>query len=125
MIRTLEREPLHLLVIAGEPVSDVGDLRPVGRIEPLHDVTEVNFYGAHPHVQFKGNNLVWLSEAYSRDDFRLSRRETSWQAGLERRFCMSRYDAARRDKLTTRLNETKGFDRHVEGHARRNIAART
>ena len=28
---------------ADELVSNVGDLRPVGRIEPLHDVAEVNF----------------------------------------------------------------------------------
>jgi hypothetical protein len=39
----------------------------------LHDVAEVNFYGAHPHVELKGNNLVWLSETNSSDDFRLSR----------------------------------------------------
>src|ERR1700730_16105694 len=40
-----------LRTIAGELVSNVGDFRPVGRIEPLHDVAEVNFYGTHPHVQ--------------------------------------------------------------------------
>ena len=97
-------------MIAGELVSDVGDLCPVGRIEPLHDVAEVNFYGAHPHVQLKGNNLVWLSEAHRRDDFCLSRRESFCQAGWERRdgtgrLCMPRYQAARRHKLPVGIFE--------------------
>jgi hypothetical protein len=112
-------------VIAGNKlISDVGNFRAVRGLEFFHNAAEVHLYGALPHLQLVGNDLVRFALANSGDDCGLPRREYPGQLGLKARGWCSRIGishsnyAARRKELTTRSNEPKGLNRHIEGHAR-------
>src|SRR3954465_3265761 len=40
------------------PVHNVGDLRPICCLELPHDVSDVHFHRAFPHIEVKGNDFI-------------------------------------------------------------------
>ena len=59
----------------------VGNFRAVRGLKLFHNAADVHLYGALPHLQLVGNDLVRFALANSCDDCSLPRREYAGQAG--------------------------------------------
>src|SRR5688572_21253712 len=105
----------------------IRNLGPIGSVELLHDVADVDLYGALPHVELVGDDFVRLAAPERLDDRSLACGEhaVGFVYGRRRIFLhpMCSDEAAGRDINAAGSSQLHRLYRNVDRQARWNIAS--